>query len=69
MILISAISRPVLFSEDDMRKVLFQYFFAILRMIGACFSPDADTTTISVILGILFSFPSTSDSVAKNAPR
>jgi hypothetical protein len=38
-------------------------------MIGACFSPDADTTTISVILGILFSFPSTSDSVAKNAPR
>jgi hypothetical protein len=68
-ILISAISLPELFSLDEMRNVFLLYFLAAESIIGACFSPDADTTTTSVIDEIFASLASISDSVAKKAPR
>lgn len=49
MTLSSAILRAELFSLDDMRKVFLLYFFAVLMIIGACFSHEAERTTTSVI--------------------
>jgi hypothetical protein len=69
MILSSAILRAELFSLDDMRKVFLWYFFAVLIIMGACFSHDAERTTTSVMLSIFWSFFSTSVSVARNAPK
>ena len=69
MILSSTILRAELFSLDDMRKVFLLYFFAVLTIIGACFSHEAERTTTSVICCMFWSFFSTSASVPKYAQR